>query len=97
MLTIDPTISDIGFNKLQVLKLSSEENCETLLVSLEKGHAFPEHTSPRDALLVLLEGEIVFSIQNEEYQIQVHQTFKCPALTPHKVYSRENSKFLIIR
>lgn len=97
MLTINSTISETGYDKLQVLKLSSGENCETLLISLEKGHTFPEHTSPRDAMLVLLEGEIVFSIQNKEYNIQTHQTIKFPALTPHKVYSKENSKFLIVR
>lgn len=97
MLTIDSIINDTGFDKLKVMKLTSSESCETLLISLEKGNTFPNHTSPREALLVMLEGEIVFSIDNSEYEIPQRHTFKFPAHTTHKVYARENSKFLIIR
>ena len=97
MLEIKSTISEASYEGLKVLKLASSESCETLLISLEKESTFPEHTSPRDALLVVLEGAIVFSIANSEYQLQKHQTFAFPAHVKHKVYSKEDSKFLIIR
>ena len=97
MLQIDPTILTTNYNGLSVVKLASGKTCETLLIALEKGHTFPEHTSPRDALLVVLEGDIVFSIRNSEIQIKKHQTFKFKAEIPHTVFANANSKFLIIR
>ena len=97
MFEIDSTITKTAFEGLNVVKLASGEDCETLLISLEKKSTFPEHTSPRDALLVVLDGAIVFSITNSEYQLQKHQTFTFPAHFKHKVYAKEDSKFLIIR
>jgi quercetin dioxygenase-like cupin family protein len=97
MFEIDSMIQEIPFEGLTVVKLSAKEGCETLLISLEKGSTFPEHTSPRDTLLVVLEGAIVFSINNSVYQIGEYQTFTFPAHIKHKVYSSKNSKFLIIR
>ncbi|NNM23831.1 MAG: cupin domain-containing protein [Flavobacteriaceae bacterium] len=97
MLQIDPTINDTGFSGLKVTKLWASSSCETLLISLEKGHTFPEHTSPRDALLVLLEGKVLFRINNSEIEINKHEVFSFKAETPHNVFADKNSKFLIIR
>jgi quercetin dioxygenase-like cupin family protein len=90
-------IKNTHFNGLKVDRVVSKVGCETLLICLEKGHHFPEHTSPRDALLVMLEGDINFSINHTAYQLQTHQTFQFPAKEKHKVFANRNSKFLIIR
>ena len=97
MYQIDRTIATEQFEGLKVKKLVSKDDCETLLIVLQKGHLFPEHTAPRDALLVLLEGAIRFQINNTDYQIEKYQTFTFPACVKHQVYANENSKFLIIR
>ena len=93
----ESTIQDSIYNGLKVEKLASKSDCETLLISLEKGHLFPEHTSPRDALLIMLEGDINFNINHTAYQLQTHQSFQFPAEEKHKVFANKNSKFLIIR
>ena len=97
MYQIENTISSIAFNGLKVEKLASKEGCETLLIALEKAHWFPEHSAPRDVLLVVLEGDISFFINNSNYHLQKQQTFTFPANEKHKVFANENSKFLIIR
>lgn len=96
MYQINNTINDKDFNKLQVAKLN-DGPAETLLIILEKDAIFPEHTSPRDAHLIVLEGEIQFHINSEKYRLKKHQDFKFPKETPHWVEAIENSKFLIIR
>lgn len=96
MLKINNSIKTQGFNKLQVLKLNSGP-AETILITLEKDAIFPEHTAPRDAQIIVLEGEINFHINSEVYNIKTHQDFKFPKETPHWVEAVENSKFLIIR
>lgn len=97
MYQTENTIGSTPFDGLTVQKLASKEGCETLLITLEKGHHFPEHSSPRDVLLVMLEGDINFSINKTIYPLLAGQTFTFPANEKHEVSSKENSKFLIIR
>ena len=97
MYNIDNTITKLKYEGLKVEKLTSKDQCETLLIVLEKGQWFPEHTSPRDVLLIVLEGDIQFYINNKNHSIQKHQLFSFPADEKHKVFGNENSKFLIVR
>jgi quercetin dioxygenase-like cupin family protein len=90
-------IAEQKFDKLQVQKLVKTETLEILSISLEKGAIFPEHTSPVDAQLIILEGDIVFHINENSYQLKSQQNFNFPKATPHSVRANENSKFLIIR
>lgn len=85
------------YDGLKVEKLKSGNACETLLIALEKAHNFPEHTAPRDALLVMIEGDINFRINNSVYRLHKHQHFSFPGTEKHEVFANENSKFLIIR
>ena len=96
MYQINDTINNQGFNKLQASKLNNGP-AETILISLEKGATFPEHTAPRDAQIIVLEGQIQFHINSEVFNIKKHQDFKFPKETPHWVEAEVNSKFLIIR
>ena len=90
-------IADQKFDNLQIQKLVKTEALEILSISLEKGATFPEHTSPTDAQLIVLEGDIVFHINENSYQLKSQQNFNFPKTTPHSVRANENSKFLIIR
>lgn len=97
MFQIENRINSTEYNGLKIEKINSIETVETLLIVLEKSHTFPEHTSPKDVFLVLLEGEIDFSINSKSYQLQKHQIFPFPANEKHSIFAKENSKFLIIR
>ncbi len=91
------TIASQPYDKLQVQKLVKSDGFEILSISLEKDAIFPEHTSPTDAQLVVLEGNIVFHINGESYQLKTQQHFSFPKKTKHWVKANENSNFLIIR
>jgi quercetin dioxygenase-like cupin family protein len=97
MLTTDKRIEETTFKGLSVQKIFHSASAETLLITLEKDHDFPEHTSPRDALLVMLAGNIIFRIKGIDYSLVYPDSFTFPAKEPHKVHAEENSKFLIIR
>ena len=43
---------------------------EILSISLEKGAVLPEHTSPRDAFLVVLEGALDFNIDGRVFSLE---------------------------
>lgn len=97
MYTIDSTIAAQPFDQLTVNKLVKTDVLEILSISLEKGAVFPEHTSPTDAQLVVLEGDIFFHINEETFHLKEQQHFSFPKETTHWVKANENSKFLIIR
>ncbi|WP_297695165.1 cupin domain-containing protein [uncultured Eudoraea sp.] len=95
--TISNQIADQPFDNLQLKKIVKTDALEILSISLEKGATFPEHTSPKDAQLIVLEGEIAFHINETSYKLKTQQNFNFPKATPHFVMANENSKFLIIR
>jgi len=91
------TILEQPFEKLNVQKLSTSPDLDILSISLEKNTVFPEHTSPRNAYLIVLEGEIVFHIKSKSYHILAQQHFQFEKEEPHWVDAVQNSKFLIVR
>lgn len=97
MYSVNNAINIQEYNKLQVTNLARTENLEIISICLEKDAIFPEHVSPRDVQLIVLEGAIDFHINNEKYHLVKHQHFCFPKEISHWVKSKENSKFLIIR
>jgi len=97
MYKIENTIGTAPFKGLNIKKLESNDTCDTFLITLEKGSTFPDHTSPRDALLVVLEGIILFTISSENYTLQKNQSINFSAGEKHKVVAIKNAEFLIIR
>jgi len=97
MYTINNTIKSQTFNKLQVQKLAKTDAFEILSISLEKDAVFPTHTSPTNAQLIVLEGDIFFHIHGEPYHLKAQENFSFPKETEHWVSANENSKFIIIR
>tara|TARA_R110000765_G_scaffold182537_2_gene288494 strand:+ start:1747 stop:2040 length:294 start_codon:yes stop_codon:yes gene_type:complete len=97
MYTISDRIKTQEFNKLQVQKLVKTDRVEILCISLEKEAIFPEHTSPTDAQLIVLEGDIVFHINGDTFNLKKQEHFGFPKEVMHWVKANTNSKFLIIR
>ena len=97
MYTVNSSIKETKFNGLQISKLVKTEALEILSICLEKGALFPEHSSPLDAQLIVLEGNISFYINNTVYKLTEQQHFSFPKNVKHWVTANENSKFLIIR
>lgn len=85
------------YDKLKVEKFVKNDILEILSISLEKNAIFPEHTSPTDAQLVVMEGDIIFHINDETYHLTSQQHFSFPKEVSHWVEANENSKFIIIR
>ncbi|HPF11605.1 MAG TPA: hypothetical protein PKW08_09575 [Flavobacteriaceae bacterium] len=93
---IDTAVVATTFDGLTIKKIFNHQ-AEVLLISLEKGSTFPEHQSPRNALLQMLEGEIVFHMDHKALNMKGLEGFQIPSKETHSVYAVQNSKFLIIR
>lgn len=97
MYEISNQITDQKYDGLQVQILVETAQFDILSISLEEDAIFPNHSSPSDAQLIVLEGEIIFHIDGEAYHLIKHQSFSFPKQTEHWVKATSDSKFLIIR
>ena len=97
MYEINDIINKTYFEGLQVSKILDFEAKEILQIRLDTGTVFPKHTSPTDAILLVLEGEISFFINSGEYKLLKHQIFNFPKKEEHWVEAITDSKFLILR
>lgn len=97
MYTINDVINNTAFSGLLADKLLNIDAKEVLFISLAKDALFPNHTSPRDANLIVLEGSLSFFIKDNTYKLTKHQVFNFPKNEEHWVEAKEDSKFLIIR
>ncbi|MGW9685715.1 cupin domain-containing protein [Flagellimonas sp. 2504JD1-5] len=97
MYTINEQIKEQETKGLQVASLVKTDGLEILTISLEKEATFPRHTSPKDAQLIVLEGDIDFHINKVKYNLTAYHHFNFPAEEEHWVKANRNSKFLIVR
>lgn len=97
MYTINNTINTVEYNALKVNKLVEMNAKEIVQITLEANTEFPKHTSPTDVQLLVLEGEILFFINQNQCKLSKHQIFNFPKDEEHWVRAIKNSKFLIIR
>lgn len=97
MIAVRTDINSQSIEGLQVLKLFRNEALELLSISLDEDAVFPEHSSPTEAVLLVLEGRIRFFIAGGEHTLDAQQFLSFPAQTPHWVKAEAPSKFLIIR
>lgn len=97
MFQILDEINITEFKGVQVSKISKSEDTEVLHISIEKDSILKKHTSPKDALLIVLDGFITFHTNNHSYNLIKHQIYNFAKETEHWVEAHENSNFLIIR
>ncbi len=94
---IQGIINTQNYDKLKIDKLAKNGSYEILHISLEKDAIFPEHTSPTNAQLIVLEGAIIFHIGQKSYPLKKHQYLRFAKEVNHWVQAMENTNFLIIR
>lgn len=97
MFQILNTINTTHYEGVRSSNLASSENVEVLHISIEKDAILKKHTSPKDVLLIVLKGEIIFHINNKYHILKAHQVFNFARNEEHWVEAIEHSNFIIIR
>lgn len=90
-------INDLVFDNVKTNKFFKNEAFEAIAISIEKGKVLKKHVSPKDASLVVLEGEINFVINGESIHLKPLENFAFEKEVEHEVLAIENAKFIIIR
>lgn len=64
---------------------------------MKKDAILPEHHSPVDTCLLVIQGEISFSMGGKDYSLSENMFLNFPAMEKHSVKCIEDSVFLLYR
>jgi quercetin dioxygenase-like cupin family protein len=66
------------------------------LFAFDEGEGLSEHTAPYDALLLMLEGEALVTVENSTNKMKGGEGIILPAGKPHSVKAATRFKMLVI-
>ena len=75
--------------------LSSHPHVNITLFAFESGEEISAHTSPGDAMVLILDGEARVNIDGNELLVSAGQTVVMPANVPHSVSASTRFKMLL--
>jgi quercetin dioxygenase-like cupin family protein len=66
------------------------------LFAFSEGEGLTEHTSPYDALVVILDGEASIRVGGEEHTVATGEAITLPAKIPHALDARQSFKMMLV-
>lgn len=76
--------------------LLKKPNGNLTLFAFDEGQSLAEHTSPYDAVIYLVEGDLSVSISGQVNEVKQGEYIILPANLPHGIMAISTSKFLLI-
>ena len=76
--------------------LLKRETGSVTLFAFDRGQALSEHTTPYEALVVLLDGEAEVTIGGQGYRLRPGETITFPPGIPHSVRAAERFKMMLV-
>src|SRR6476469_10062075 len=77
------------------LTLVRDPSFNLLLMALKVGSGLPDHTAPGPISVLVLDGRVAFTSQDERLELGPHELVTLPARTTHAVMALEDSAILI--
>jgi quercetin dioxygenase-like cupin family protein len=75
--------------------LLKKDNGNVTFFAFDKGQGLTEHTSPYDALVHCLEGEIDIKVGENNFIVSKGDLLKLPAAIPHALSANQKSKMIL--
>ncbi len=102
--------TNIDFGKVHTLKdsidyspgatvskiVTKNKNGSTTLFSFDQGQDLSEHTSPYDAIAIILDGKCEITIASEPHMLSEGQMIIMPANVPHALKAIEAFKMMLV-
>ncbi len=77
--------------------LLARETQKTLLFAFAKGQELKTHTTPQPALLIMLQGTCLFSMNNSTKILSAGEVISIPAQVPHALSAITDFKMILIK
>lgn len=81
-----------GIVSKQIIK---KPNGNLTLFGFDKGESLTEHTSPYEAVVNIIEGEMEIKIGGEPYAVKCGEIIIMPPNVPHGLVAKEKTKMLL--
>ncbi len=94
---IDNIINTLPFDGIKTNKVVANDTGAVILIAIEKGKELTAHKSNTDASVLVLEGEVLFKINGEEYNLKVNEMYSFKKEEIHAVEAISNAKLLLIK
>lgn len=88
---------DEDFEKLKSKQVYKDERFHVMLIEIKKDEILKPHHATTDAFLAVVEGEIIFNLNNEKIHLKKGDMFTFKALETHSVEALEDATFLLIK
>ncbi|WP_458863716.1 cupin domain-containing protein [Acidaminobacterium chupaoyuni] len=75
--------------------LAQNEHVSLTLFAFAKGEEIGTHDSTGDAMVLVLDGTGLFTVDGKEFIVNAGETLVMPAKKPHAVMAKENFKMLL--
>jgi quercetin dioxygenase-like cupin family protein len=76
--------------------LLEDENCQYTLMTLTAGMSLPEHRSPRNATVHVIQGTGVLTLNGQDIPLTPGVFISMPANARHAIQVHDNLAFLLI-
>lgn len=76
--------------------LAKKGTSNVTLFAFEQGQGLTEHTSPFDALVVILEGSMTLTIGGKAVKAPAGSITRMPATVPHALDADERTRMLLV-
>jgi quercetin dioxygenase-like cupin family protein len=77
-------------------KILGKKRGNVTLFAFAEGEGLTEHTSPYDALVVVLDGVASIRVGGEEHTVSAGETITLPATIPHALDARQRFKMMLV-
>lgn len=64
--------------------------------AFDAGAGLPEHVAPAEAVAVVVEGEVSFTMDGQTHRVAAGSAFRLPAGRPHTVLAAVPSRMLLV-
>ncbi len=97
--TIIDITESLGYaDQKQIKPIFKNDNCTILQLVFKKGQGLPEHTTPIDALLQVIEGECELTMSGNTYLLKTNDAIVLPKEEIHEVWAKTmNTRLLLTR
>lgn len=86
-----------GHDKVHFKNIFETGNGGVSLVAFEAGQKLDTHLAPSEVMVIVLEGEIVFTMDGKPNDIKAGEFLLMGADVPHSVEAKADSKLLLVK
>ena len=85
------------YDKIKKQSLYKSEPFEVILLTIAKDELLKPHTSKTDAFLVILEGDLIFTLEDNNFPLHKDDLFNFKANQLHSIKALTDAALLLIK